>query len=96
MGAGATAQMRLGPAQVETAYFPASFIVQWIASERSRRSVIPVSFWYYSIGGGLTLLAYSIYRLDPVFIVGQGAGLFIYARNLHLIHRSPGHPTLMD
>jgi lipid-A-disaccharide synthase-like uncharacterized protein len=96
MGAVTAEQMWLGVGLVGQAFFSARFLVQWIASERSRRSVIPVSFWYYSIGGGLTLLAYSIYRLDPVFIVGQGAGLFIYARNLHLIHRSPGHPTLMD
>jgi lipid-A-disaccharide synthase-like uncharacterized protein len=61
--------------------------VQWIASERRRKSVVPNQFWYFSIGGGLTLLAYAIYRRDPVFILGQAAGLFVYARNLYFIHR---------
>jgi lipid-A-disaccharide synthase-like uncharacterized protein len=53
--------------------------------------VIPVQFWYWSMGGGVTLLAYAIYRLDPIFILGQAAGLFVYARNLYFIHRVPGH-----
>jgi lipid-A-disaccharide synthase-like uncharacterized protein len=69
------------------ACFSARFLVQWIASERKKESVIPVSFWFLSIGGGLTLLTYAIYRLDPVFIIGQGAGLFVYLRNLFLIRR---------
>ncbi len=69
------------------ALFSARFLVQWIASERRQRSVVPHAFWYFSIGGGLTLLAYAIYRRDPVFILGQGAGLFVYARNLWFIHR---------
>jgi lipid-A-disaccharide synthase-like uncharacterized protein len=69
--------------------FSARFLVQWIASERRKRSVVPTEFWYFSVGGGLTLLAYAIYRLDPVFILGQGAGLFVYARNLYFIYRSP-------
>jgi lipid-A-disaccharide synthase-like uncharacterized protein len=69
------------------ACFSARFLVQWIASERKKESVIPVSFWFFSIGGGLTLLMYAIYRLDPVFIIGQGAGLFVYLRNLFLIRR---------
>jgi len=67
--------------------FSARFVVQWIASERRKRSVVPRAFWYFSVGGGITLLAYAIYRRDPVFIVGQGAGLFVYARNLWFIHR---------
>jgi lipid-A-disaccharide synthase-like uncharacterized protein len=66
------------------------FVVQWIASERNKRSVVPVAFWYFSVVGGVLLLAYSIYRKDPVFIVGQAAGLFIYARNLMLIYRRGG------
>jgi lipid-A-disaccharide synthase-like uncharacterized protein len=70
------------------ALFSARFLVQWIASERRRRSVVPLAFWYFSIGGGLTLLAYAIYRRDPVFILGQSAGLFVYARNLWLIRRA--------
>lgn len=67
------------------ALFSARFLVQWIASERARRSHVPVAFWYLSIAGGLTLLAYAIYRADPVFILGQSTGVFIYARNLYLI-----------
>lgn len=69
------------------AFFSARFLVQWIASERRKESVIPISFWFFSIGGGLTLLIYSIYRMDPVFILGQAAGLFVYLRNLYLIRR---------
>ena len=71
------------------ALFSARFLVQWIASERRKQSVIPTYFWYFSVGGGLTLLIYAIHRLDPVFIVGQAAGLFVYARNLWFIHRAP-------
>ena len=63
------------------------FFVQWIASEKVKASVIPNSFWYFSILGGLTLFAYALYRQDPVFILGQSTGLFIYARNLYLIRR---------
>jgi lipid-A-disaccharide synthase-like uncharacterized protein len=65
--------------------FTARFLVQWIASERAGRSVVPVAFWFFSLGGGLVLLAYSVYRGDPVFIVGQAMGTFIYLRNLMLI-----------
>jgi lipid-A-disaccharide synthase-like uncharacterized protein len=72
------------------ALFSARFLVQWIASERRKQSVVPVHFWYFSVGGGLTLLAYAIYRHDPVFILGQGAGLFVYARNLYFIRHAPG------
>jgi lipid-A-disaccharide synthase-like uncharacterized protein len=70
------------------ALFSARFLVQWLVSERHRRSVVPLAFWYFSIAGGMTLLAYAIYRADPVFIVGQVGGLFIYLRNLQLI-RAP-------
>lgn len=66
--------------------FTARFLVQWIASERAGRSVVPVAFWYFSIGGGVILLAYAIYRADPVFILGQSLGVFIYSRNLWMIH----------
>ena len=69
------------------ALFSARFIVQWIASERARKSIIPAAFWLFSVGGGATLLAYAIYKQDPVFIVGQAAGLFIYARNIFFIWR---------
>ena len=66
--------------------FTGRFLVQWIASERARRSVMPVIFWYFSLAGGAMLLAYAIYRGDPVFIMGQSLGVFIYTRNLWLIH----------
>lgn len=66
--------------------FTARFLVQWIASERARRSVVPLAFWYFSIGGGVILLTYALYRKDPVFVLGQATGLFIYLRNLYLIH----------
>jgi lipid-A-disaccharide synthase-like uncharacterized protein len=69
------------------ALFSARFIVQWLSSEKIKKSVIPQAFWYFSVAGGATLLAYAIHRRDPVFIVGQAAGLFIYARNLQFIWR---------
>jgi len=65
--------------------FSARFLVQWIASERRRRSIVPQAFWYFSVAGGALLLAYAIHRRDPVFIVGQGAGLVVYLRNLQLL-----------
>jgi len=64
------------------ALFGARFVVQWLSSERQRKSVMPLAFWYFSLGGGVILLAYAIWRKDPVFIVGQGLGLAIYLRNL--------------
>ena len=69
------------------AFFSMRFLVQWIASERRKESVIPIYFWYFAIGGGLTLLTYAVYRQDPVFVVGHAAGLLVYSRNLYLIHR---------
>lgn len=72
---------------VAQAMFSARFLIQWIASERAGRSVVPVAFWFFSIAGGALLFAYALYREDPVFIAGQGAGLVIYARNLWLILR---------
>ena len=84
-----TEQVWLAIGLLGQALFSARFLVQWIASERRKRSVMPRMFWYFSLGGGLTLLAYAIYRRDPVFILGQGAGLFVYARNLWFIHRAP-------
>ena len=65
--------------------FSMRFILQWLASERARRSIVPEAFWYFSFLGGAMLFAYAIYRTDPVFILGQGGGLLIYARNIHLI-----------
>lgn len=66
--------------------FSMRFLLQWIASERAGRSTIPVAFWYFSILGGLTLFLYALHIGDPVFILGQGMGVFIYSRNLWLIH----------
>jgi len=66
--------------------FSMRFIIQWLASEKEHKSVIPVAFWYFSIVGGLILLAYALYRQDPVFVLGQALGIFVYARNLYLLH----------
>ncbi len=68
--------------------FGARFIVQWIASERRRESHIPLVFWYLSIIGGIITTAYAIHKHDAVFIIGQGAGLIVYIRNLMLIYRA--------
>ncbi len=65
--------------------FTSRFLLQWIASERARRSVVPLAFWWLSLGGGAALLAYALWRRDPVFILGQGVGLVVYLRNLALI-----------
>ena len=70
---------------VAQGFFTMRFVVQWIASERARRSVIPVAFWFFSIGGGALLLVYALYRRDPVFIAGQALGLVVYIRNLYFI-----------
>jgi len=70
--------------------FAMRFVVQWIASERAGRSVVPTAFWVFSIGGGIMLLGYAIYRKDPVFIVGQAFGVFVYLRNLQFVIRSGG------
>ncbi len=69
------------------ALFASRFIVQWLVSEKRGKSVIPIAFWYLSISGGLLLLTYAIWRKDPVFILGQSMGVFIYTRNLMLIYR---------
>lgn len=64
------------------------FFVQWLASEKKGESVVPVSFWYWSLLGGMGLLAYAVHSGDPVFIVGQSTGFFVYIRNLSLIRRA--------
>jgi lipid-A-disaccharide synthase-like uncharacterized protein len=69
------------------ACFFSRFLVQWLASERRGKSVVPRAFWYLSISGGLILLTYSLWRRDPVFILGQSVGLFVYMRNLMLLRR---------
>jgi lipid-A-disaccharide synthase-like uncharacterized protein len=68
-------------------FFTARFVVQWIASERAGKSVVPLTFWLLSIGGGALLFAYALYRRDPVFIAGQGFGVFVYLRNLYFVMR---------
>jgi lipid-A-disaccharide synthase-like uncharacterized protein len=65
--------------------FTMRFLVQWIASERAGRSVIPLAFWWFSIAGGLLLLVYALYRKDAVFILGQAFGVFVYLRNLYFV-----------
>lgn len=69
------------------AIFAARFIVQWIVSEKEKKSVIPMAFWYLSLTGGFMLLIYALYRKDPVFILGQASGLIVYIRNIVLRHR---------
>lgn len=73
------------------------FVIQLIASERKKRSHVPVAFWYLSLAGGLMLFVYALVRRDPVFVLGQGLGIFIYARNLMLIRkRSNDRLDLLD
>jgi lipid-A-disaccharide synthase-like uncharacterized protein len=67
--------------------FTMRFLIQWLASERAGRSVVPLAFWFFSIGGGVLLFIYAVYRADPVFVLGQGLGLLIYLRNLSFIVR---------
>lgn len=69
------------------ALFSARFFIQWLASEKAGKSVMPVLFWYFSLGGSTVLLAYAIHRRDPVFILGQSFGLLVYTRNLYLIKK---------
>jgi len=72
------------------------FLLQWISSERAKKSVIPVAFWYFSLAGSLIVLSYAIYREDPVFIVGQTTGSFIYLRNLYFIQREKRTPVALE
>ena len=78
----------IGIGFIGQALFSARFFLQWLASERAKRSIVPLAFWYFSLAGGLVLLSYAIHKRDPVFIVGQATGLLVYSRNLWLIHRS--------
>jgi lipid-A-disaccharide synthase-like uncharacterized protein len=80
--------MTLGLGFLGQLLFSARFLVQWLASERAGRSVVPELFWWLSLLGGATLFAYAVLRRDPVFIIGQGSGLAIYLRNLAMIRRS--------
>ena len=86
----------IGVGLLGQALFSARFLIQWMASERVRRSVIPTAFWWLSLLGGATLLAYAVWRRDPVFTLGQGAGLIVYIRNLMLIRQSSRHAAEGD
>ncbi|AVB17240.1 MULTISPECIES: lipid-A-disaccharide synthase N-terminal domain-containing protein [Pseudomonas] len=77
---------------VGQAVFTGRFVLQWLYSEFKKRSIIPVGFWYLSMLGSTILLAYAIYRQDPVFIAGQSFGLLVYMRNLQLISRQAKTP----
>ena len=76
----------IGIGFVGQALFFARFLVQWLASERRKESVVPRAFWFLSIGGGLILLSYALWRRDPVFIAGQSVGILVYSRNLWFIY----------
>ena len=78
------------------ALFTTRFLVQWIASEKQKQSVVPIYFWYISLAGGLLLLTYAIHIKDPVFILGQSAGVFIYTRNLMLIYKQKKKTSQKD
>jgi len=69
------------------ALFSMRFFIQWIYSEKHKKSLIPKAFWYFSLAGGITLFSYALLRQDPVFIAGQGLGLFVYIRNLMLLRK---------
>ncbi len=71
--------------------FAGRFLVQWIVSEKKKQSVIPVAFWYLSLAGGIMLFFYAVHRQDPVFILGQSTGVFIYSRNLYFVYKNRGH-----
>ncbi len=75
---------------IAQALFASRFVVQWISSERAGPSIVPIAFWYLSLGGAVLLLIYAISIRDPVFILGQSVGGFVYARNLALIRRGRG------
>ena len=83
-----TEQMWIGIGLLGQAFYGTRILVQWIATERQKRSVVPMSFWLFSVAGGLTLLSYAIFRLDPVFIIAEATGLLIYARNLYFLRQS--------
>lgn len=70
------------------AMFSMRFLIQWIASERQRKSVVPSLFWWFSLAGGALLLSYAVLRTDPVIILGQAAGIVVYTRNLRLLQKA--------
>lgn len=76
------------------ALFSGRFIIQWLASEKQKKSVIPTAFWYFSIAGSLTLLSYALYRRDPIFVMGQSFGVIIYLRNIYFINPKIINPLI--
>lgn len=78
------------------ALFASRFIIQWLYSERAKRVVVPTVFWWISLGGGLVLTAYAIHKRDLVFTLGQFSGLFIYSRNLWLLHTAKRREVVTD
>ncbi|CAG0941671.1 hypothetical protein GPROT2_01418 [Gammaproteobacteria bacterium] len=77
------------------ALFAGRFVVQWLVSERQGRSIVPLGFWYLSIGGSVILLAYALHRHDLVFTLGQAFGFLVYGRNLSLIRRERRQPPAL-
>lgn len=75
------------------AMFFMRFVLQWIASEKARESVVPEVFWYFSLSGGIGLFIYATYRMDPVIMLGQATGLLIYSRNIYFIWRNKLMPV---
>ncbi|HEY0912510.1 MAG TPA: lipid-A-disaccharide synthase N-terminal domain-containing protein [Bradyrhizobium sp.] len=73
--------------------FTARFLVQWISSERAGQSVVPMAFWFFSMGGGLMTLVYGVAKREPVIILGQGLATIIYVRNIMLIVKNRGKRT---
>jgi lipid-A-disaccharide synthase-like uncharacterized protein len=72
--------------------FMMRFVVQWIASERKKQSVVPLAFWYLSLVGSLITIVYAAYRRDPVFTAAFCLNILIYMRNLYFIHGKPKAP----
>ena len=70
------------------AIFMSRFLVQWISSEKAKKSVMPVAFWWLSITGAAMLLTYGVMRQDIVIILGQSFGFIVYARNLWFIRQA--------
>lgn len=78
------------------ALFASRFIVQWLYSEKAKRVVVPTIFWWISLAGGLVLTAYAIHKRDLVFTMGQFSGLFIYSRNLWMLHTAKRREVVTD
>lgn len=74
-------------------FFTARFLVQWISSERAGQSVVPMAFWFFSMGGGLMTLIYGLAKREPVIIIGQGLATLIYIRNIMLIVKNRGRAS---